>query len=76
MLNFEHSQINNPERSFSDSFEFGKSSKKRGPSMYEKCALKCVNMTASLSQQEVTCIKACYSKEFNNTGFKDAKLYL
>jgi len=76
MLSSEHNQIENPEKVINDSFEFGKSSKKKTPSIYEKCAFQCVNLTTSLTQQEANCIQACYSKEFNHTGFKDAKLYL
>ena len=76
MLNFEQSNLDSQQKDSQDSFEFGKTSKKKVQNFYEKCAFQCVNMTLSLTQQEANCIKACYNKEYNMTGFKDAKLYL
>lgn len=76
MLNFEQNNLNTQQKDPLDSFGFGKTSKKRTQSVYEICAFQCINMTSSLSQQEANCIQACYSKEYNKTGFKDAKLYL
>ncbi len=76
MLNFEQGPIINPEKTYNDSFEFGINNKKKTLNVYEKCAFQCVNLTYSLTQQEANCIQMCYSKEFNNTAFKDAKLYL
>lgn len=76
MIHFGEPHINSNQKDYQDSFGFGKSAIKRGQSMYEKCAFQCVNGVLGMTQQEVNCIQLCYNKEFNNAGFKDAKLYL
>jgi hypothetical protein len=76
MIHFGEPHIKMHQNDLQDSFGLGKSSKKIEPSIYEKCAFQCVNIQSSLTQQEARCIKACYNKEYNTVGFKDARLYL
>jgi hypothetical protein len=51
MLHFEQPIIDSHQKDQHDSFGFGKSSVKRTHNFYEKCALQCVNMASSLTQQ-------------------------
>ena len=76
MINFGQNHLNLQEKDHHDSFELGRNGKKRTPSLYEKCAIQCINLALNMTQQEATCIQQCYSSEFNKTSFKDAKLFV
>lgn len=76
MLDLEQRGSQNSSKVIKDSFQFAGTGKTMAPNIYEKCAWECINLSLKISEQEAKCIKACYSKEYREIGFGDAKLYL